>query len=148
MKITKITPNFAVADVKQTVSFYQDILGFNLIMAVPETQDGVDQQLADNKEYVSAMVVKDNVEFFFQRIDSFKNDTAFENLFQSVFAQQQPVGASVSFYMYVEDIESLYNYVKSKNAETTEIHTTWYGMREFYMKDNNGYVLGFAEKQA
>jgi hypothetical protein len=27
-----------------------------------------------------------------------------------------------------------------------ELETTWYGMREFYIKDCNGYILGFAER--
>ena len=32
-------PNFAVADIRQTVQFYCENLGFELVMAVPETQD-------------------------------------------------------------------------------------------------------------
>ncbi|EKB58258.1 hypothetical protein HMPREF9700_02066 [Bergeyella zoohelcum CCUG 30536] len=32
------------------------------------------------------------------------------------------------------------------NLQITELKTTWYGMQEFYLKDLNGYILGFAEK--
>jgi hypothetical protein len=28
----------------------------------------------------------------------------------------------------------------------TEMQLTWYGVKEFYVKDNNGYILGFAEE--
>ncbi|MDR2887582.1 MAG: hypothetical protein LBV26_06245, partial [Bacteroidales bacterium] len=44
-----LTPNLAVANVRQTVQFYCENLGFQLVLAVPETQDGVDQQLPKRK---------------------------------------------------------------------------------------------------
>ncbi|KAF1026999.1 MAG: hypothetical protein GAK29_00966 [Acinetobacter bereziniae] len=31
------------------------------------------------------------------------------------------------------------------NLELTELKTACYGMQEFYLKDPNGYILGFAE---
>lgn len=138
MKISKLSPNFEISDIKKTVAFYAENFGFNLIMAVPETQDRIDQTFAENKEYVYAMMQKDNVEFMFQRSDTFKNDV--------VFAKGQTIGATVSFYMEVESIQELYQDLKSKNIELTELKTTWYGMQEFYVKDLNGYILGFAEK--
>lgn len=33
------------------------------------------------------------------------------------------------------------------NLMVKELSTTWYGMNEFYIRDNNGYVLGFAEQK-
>lgn len=137
MKASKLTPNFEVKDIKQTVDFYSKHLGFKLVMAVPESQDGVEQTFAKNKKYVYAMVQKDNVELFFQRSDSFKHDIELIN---------SPIGASVSFYMDIEGIKEFYETLKEKNIEMTKLKTTWYGMQEFYLKDLNGYVLGFAEK--
>lgn len=138
MKINKLTPNFEVKSIQQTVDFYTEYLGFNLIMAVPETQDGIEQTLTPGKEYVYAMMQKDHVELFFQQSDSFKQDL--------VFSTGLTIGASVSFYMEVEGIEDLYLSLKSKNFNLTELKTTWYGMQEFYMQDINGYILGFAQK--
>ncbi|MEN2412938.1 VOC family protein [Flavobacterium mesophilum] len=139
MKISKLSPNFEVTDIRKTVEFYTENFGFKLIMAVPETQDGVEQTLADNKEYVYAMMQKDNIEFMFQRSDTFKNDV--------VFAKDLTLGATVSFYMDIEGITDFYSVLKSKNLEITPLKTTWYGMQEFYLKDLNGYILGFAEKK-
>ncbi len=138
MKANKLTPNFEVSDVKQTVDFYSKYLGFKLIMAVPEGQDGIDESFSEEKEYVYAMVQKDYVEIFFQRSDSFKDDV--------VFSQGLSIGASVSFYMDIEGIKELHEGLKAKNLQITELKTTWYGMQEFYLKDINGYILGFAEK--
>lgn len=138
MKISKLSPNFEVTDIRKTVAFYAENFGFNLIIAVPETQDGIDQTFAENKEYVYAMIQKDNVEFMFQRSDTFKNDV--------IFSKGKNIGATVSFYMDVVDIKELYLNLKRKKLELTELKTTWYGMQEFYVKDLNGYILGFAEK--
>ncbi|GHT30274.1 bleomycin resistance family protein [Bacteroidia bacterium] len=138
MKTNKLTPNFAVANIKQTVEFYKSVLGFNLIVAVPESQDGIEQVLSDDKEYVYALISKDNIEFMIQRTDSFKKDVP--------LAEQEIIGASVSFYMEIEGITDFYQQIRSKEVVSTEMKTTWYGMREFYLKDNNGYILGFAEK--
>ncbi|MGL5890193.1 MAG: VOC family protein [Bacteroidia bacterium] len=138
MKITKLTPNFEVHNIKETVSFYTTHFGFSLVMAVPDTQDGIEQSLAGSKEYVYAMMQAGNIELMFQRSDTFKQDV--------VFAKELPLGASVSFYMDVEGIGELHAELKNKKLELTELKTTWYGMQEFYMKDLNGYILGFAEK--
>ena len=107
-------------------------------MAVPESQDGIDQTFAENKEYVYAMMHKDNVEFMFQRTDTFKNDV--------VFSKELPIGATVSFYMDIEGITEFHKILKDKGLQITELKTTWYGMQEFYVKDLNGYILGFAQR--
>ncbi|SQA75495.1 Glyoxalase-like domain [Capnocytophaga sputigena] len=50
------------------------------------------------------------------------------------------------FYMDIEGIDEFHQQMKAKKLEITELKTTWYGMKEFYLKDINGYILGFAEK--
>lgn len=137
MKFNKLTPNFEVADIRQTVQFYQSVLGFTLTAAVPETQDGVHQQLADEVPYVFAMMKCENVELMFQRSDSFKHDVEIAN--------NETIGASISFYIEVEGIQELYNSVKDRVPQITAIKKTWYGADEFYMHDVNGYILGFGE---
>ena len=138
MKVNTLTPNLAVVDIRQTVQFYCENLGFELVMAVPETQDGIDQQLHEDRVYVYAMLNKDNASLMFQRIDTLKEDI-------SLF-DKDTIGASVSFYMQGKGIETFYEELKSKNIPISEMRLTWYGIKEFYIKDNNGYILGFAEE--
>ena len=107
-------------------------------MAVPETQDGIDPQLLDGKEYVYAMLKKDDTELMFQRIDALKEDIS---LFDS-----DSIGASMSLYMQGKGIDEFYKKLKNKNIQISEMKLTWYGIKEFYIKDNNGYILGFAEE--
>jgi uncharacterized glyoxalase superfamily protein PhnB len=138
MKLNKLTPNFAVSDIRQTALFYRENLGFEVVMAVPVTQDGAEQQLSDGKEYVYALMKKDGVELMFQQSDSFNEDV--------VLADRTPIGASVSFYMEGKGIEALYAELKKRNLTVSELRLRWYGIKEFYLKDNNGYILGFAEE--
>lgn len=140
MKLNKLTPNFAVQDIKKTVAFYQDVLGFKLEMAVPEDKNGIETELNENKSYVYAMMSRDGVEFMFQRTDSIGEDIP------PLKGMKQ--GASVSFYLEVEGIKALYQELRSKEAKIVkELGTAWYGMQEFYINDCNGYILGFAERK-
>ncbi|MBR0573308.1 MULTISPECIES: VOC family protein [Pasteurellaceae] len=138
MKINKLSPNLAVKDINETVHFYTEHFGFTLVMAVPESQDGVEQTLDKNKAYVYAMIQKDNIELMLQRLDSFQQDMT--------FCKASTTGATVSFYMEIDGISKLHQSLKNKNLTITDLKTTWYGMKEFYVQDLNGYILGFAEK--
>jgi uncharacterized glyoxalase superfamily protein PhnB len=133
----KMTPNLAVASVSETVKYYQHQLDFTLTAAVPESQNGVDQQLIEGKTYVFAMMKCGAVELMFQRTDSFVHDVE--------LAEDDSIGASISFYFEVEGLAELHAKLKANGLKVTEIKTTWYGANEFYMKDLNGYILGFSE---
>ena len=139
MEIKKLAPNFAVQDIEKTVAFYRDVLGFKLEMAVPEDKSGVEQELTERKKYIYAMMSRDGVGVMFQRTDSIGEDVP--------PLKGVPIGASVSFYIEVEDINALYQEIKPKAGVVKELETAWYGMQEFYVKDCNGYILGFAERK-
>jgi uncharacterized glyoxalase superfamily protein PhnB len=140
MKISKLSPNFEVRDIRESVQFYTQHFGFKLIMAVPESQDGVDNVIHSDKDYVYAMIQQDAVEIMLQRSDTFKIDIP--------FSEGMQIGATVSFYMEIEGIQNLYESLKNEKLEIRELQKTWYGMQEFYVKDLDGYILVFAEKMA
>ena len=139
MKFKKLTPNFSVKDVKETVKFYQDILGFKFEMAVPDGTTTIENEISDKDEYAYAMMSKDEVYVMFLKSDSFEQDIP---VLKGVLQ-----GASVLFYIDVENIDEVYIKLNKHVEITKELETTWYGMREFYIKDCNGYILGFAEKE-
>ncbi len=140
MKVNKLSPNFKVENIRQTVTFYRENFGFELNVAVPQSEDGVHQALVDDVEYSYAMMSKDGVQFMFQQATSFERDIA--------FGKDLDIAASVSFYMEIEGLEAFYKSLAGNKLELTAVETTWYGMREFYVRDINGYILAFAEKAA
>ncbi len=139
MELKKLTPNFAVQDIGKTVVFYRDVLGFKLDMVVPEDKSDVIPELTERTKYIYAMMSRDGVGVMFQRTDSIGEDVP--------PLKGVPIGASVSFYIEVEDINALYQEIKPKAGVVKELETAWYGMQEFYIKDCNGYILGFSERK-
>lgn len=127
--------NLAVRDIRESIAYYRDILGFTPIMAVPEDRSSFSPVLEEGKRYLFAMVQAGGVEIMLQEQNSLKEDVT--DFFSSL-------GASAIFYIRVDDVDRWYESVSQKAEIVRPIETTWYGMREFYIRDVNGYVLGFA----
>ncbi len=121
-----LSPNLIAIDVNKTVEYYTKTLGFSLIASVPET--GV---------YNWAMLMRDGITMMFQSLSSLKEDLP-ELKFNSI-------GSSGTFYIKVKGLDSLYESLKAKAEITVEMRTTFYGAREFAVKDLDGYYLMFAE---
>jgi uncharacterized glyoxalase superfamily protein PhnB len=138
--IRKMTVNMMVADVQKTIAFYQSQLEFSFAMGVTAQGNEVLNANDPDRELVYAMMTSGAVEIMFQQTASLAADIP-------AFAGKS-AGASVSFYCDTDDVEALYAKLRSTTTVVKELHTTWYGMREFYITDCNGYVLGFAQQQA
>ena len=124
--LKKLTPNLMVEDVNETVTFYQDVLGFALLASVPE-----------EGQFNWAMMQHDAVEIMFQSRASLTEDVP---LFKD-----KAIGGSLTLYIDVEDIKGLYGQVQNRVAILHEMSTTFYGTREFTIQDCNGYGLTFAQ---
>ncbi|NTW51929.1 MAG: bleomycin resistance family protein [Chlorobiaceae bacterium] len=134
----KLTPNLMVRDVSKTVEFYCNNLGFQLIMAVPDTQDGILTEIHQSRNVVYALIGNGNVEIMLQSEESLKSDLpAMAGI---------SIGASVTLYIEIEDIGKFHAENGPKVEVIKALSTTWYGMNEFYIRDNNGYILCFAEQ--
>lgn len=127
-----------VGNVKETVNFYETHLGFEVTMAVPASEDNVRTDLETDEEIVYTLVERDGVEIMFQEAESLRSDVpAFSD---------SAIGGSICLYIDVEDIEVFYEALSDDAEVVKELDTTWYGMKEFYIRDINGYILGFAEE--
>jgi catechol 2,3-dioxygenase-like lactoylglutathione lyase family enzyme len=51
-----------------------------------------------------------------------------------------------SFYIHVDDADALWNELKDKTRICYEIDNFEWGMREFAIYDNNGYILQFGHE--
>lgn len=129
--------NMGVKDIVSTVKYYQENFDFELQMLVDESKTNFDTVIKKELNYIWAMIHKGDVSIMLQSIDSLKEDIGvfFDN-----------VGASLTLYIEVENVDDLYLNIKDKVNIYKDITTTWYGQKEFYIKDINGYILGFASK--
>lgn len=136
--LMKLTPNLMVKDVSASVEFYISKLGFSFVMAVPGNAREVLFEFHREKPLVYAMVKRDGVELMLQSSESLMEDIpAF---------QGRDIGGSVSFYIETDDLDNLFAGLDASVDVVKKPEGTWYGMKEFYIRDLNGYILGFAQK--
>jgi len=137
----KITPDLMVTEVASTVKFYTEKLGFKLDMVVPDDVRRIETQLVDGKDYAYALVSRDKQFLMFMRKDVYEDDIP--------ALKEVAIGASATFYCEVENLTSFYHACCENQVEIIkDMAATWYGMNEFYIRDCNGYILGFGESAA
>ena len=126
MILKKLTPNLMVEDVQQALTFYGDILGFEVLTTLP-----------DQLPFDFAIMKRDQVERMFQSRPSLSENVP--------ALTGQSLGASQTFYIEVAGITEWYEDLRDKVEIVVDLHTTFYNTREFYFRDLNGYILSFAE---
>jgi len=122
-----LSPNIFVRDMKATIAFYK-VIGFKITMSVPEEGDN----------FVWVNMVNGNVTLMFQ---------TFESLGDELPEISRNDGGSLLLYINLKNIKQFFNEVKDKVTVLKGLETTFYGATEFSIKDNNGYVLTFAEHE-
>ena len=117
-----ISPTLAVRNMKQTIEFYKNSLGFKMGMTFPD---------ADNPEY--ADLSKDGMVLMFIPAKNVG------------IGNQEKLGVGVNMYMQIDgDIDEYYNELKNKGVKVVvDIKDEPYGIRDFTVEDINGYKLTF-----
>jgi uncharacterized glyoxalase superfamily protein PhnB len=124
----KLTPNLLVANVERSLAFYEDVLGFERGMSVPE-----------QSPFVFASVTGGSVEIFF-------NDAAAAIKEYPGFGGK-PLGASGTMFVEIEGVDALHDRLKAAGVPIVmPLVTQFYGMREFAIEDPDGYVITFAQR--
>ncbi|MDF1673886.1 MAG: VOC family protein [Vicingaceae bacterium] len=129
MTLNSLTPNLMVNDVEQTIEYYTDILGFTVLMTVPETG-----------KLDWAMVKRNDVLIMFQTKKSLSSELP-------RLAGEKP-GGGLTFYIKVDRITELHEELFNNEVEIiSELESTFYNTIEFSVVDLNGYVLTFSEEE-
>src|SRR5689334_5576551 len=116
-KLTSVRPMFYTVDFEGTLAFYRNILGFKLEVRLDE------HGWADlSRDSVEVMIAKPNAHMPFDK---------------ATFTG--------SIYFNVNDADALWAELKDKATVCYPIETFDYGMREFAIFDNNGYLLQFGQ---
>jgi uncharacterized glyoxalase superfamily protein PhnB len=118
MKITALVPTLYTRDVPGTVEFYTTVLGFE----------------SDDPE--------DDVTMAFVRHDDITIMVALPNP-HLPFEQPTLTG---TLYFHCDDVEELWEAAREKARICYPLESFDYGMREFAIWDNNGYVLQFGQE--
>ncbi|MDJ0708235.1 MAG: VOC family protein [Leptolyngbyaceae cyanobacterium MO_188.B28] len=119
MQLNAISPMLEVNDLHETIDYYTNTLGFELHGTWPD--DGPAQWAALSAGQVTLMFIA--------------RDKA-EGKLPTLTGQ---------LYCYPPDVDRLWHELKDKVAIAWPIDNMSYGMREFAIRDCNGYVLTFGQ---
>ena len=126
MILNAMVPMLAVADLGRTMRFYCDELGFKV--ANTSTRSG-------DPAIVWCMLRRDRVSLMFNGPGARIGD--------------EPPGRPGDFqilYFYPDDVRALHAGWKAKGLPVTDLRVTTYCMREFELRDPDGYRLWFGEE--
>jgi catechol 2,3-dioxygenase-like lactoylglutathione lyase family enzyme len=114
----RVTPRFPVADLRRTMAFYKQALGFREAVSWPE----------DNPTF--CILHRDQVSLGF-----------------FVPEQPHPSAAAENgdFYIQVEDVRGLHEALKETVEIEWGPEVYWYRRREFAVRDPDGYLVIFTE---
>ena len=117
MKLQALTPMLRTWDLPGSIAFYTEILGFACERA--------------SEEWGWASLRRDDAAIMLARPDVHAGATA--------------PAFTGSLYLKTDDVDSLWARLKDRVRISYPIETFDYGMREFAIYDNNGYVLQFGQ---
>jgi len=120
-----ISTTLAVRDMKKTIEFYKNSLGFKMGMVFPD---------AGNPEY--ADLSKDGMVLMFIPTENIG------------IGSEEKLGIGVNLYLQIDgDIDECYKELKKKGVGVVvDIKDEPYGIRDFTVEDIDGYKLTFNQK--
>lgn len=133
-----LTPNLMSENVNATIAFYGERLGFRLLMGLPFNTEKPVNTLSDDLPLQFAMLQRGGAMLMVQARASLADEC---DLFSDM-----PVTASATFYLEVDDLDSLLAGMGDDVETVLPERVTFYGRREVWIRDNNGYVLTLAQK--
>ena len=116
-KALNLSPMLETKDMQATLQFYTEVLGFKCDTF--------------SEEWGWAHFSKDEISIMFSKPNEERNIA-------------EPI-MSGSLYITVDDIDSVWDELKYNSSICYPIENFEYGMREFGVFDNNGYLLQFGE---
>jgi uncharacterized glyoxalase superfamily protein PhnB len=115
MKVKHLTPMLGTLNLNRTIKFYKENLGFECLGMYP-----------NNENPCWASLWNGDVEIAFSSHD-------------------KKLLMTGTIYLYVENVEEIWKRIKDKVEVVYPLKDFDYGMREFGIRDNNGYILNVGQ---
>lgn len=128
MNYQSLVPNMGVRSVSETVKFYTEVLGFELIASVPESGD-----------LIFAIIGAGNISLMFQELESLKEE----------YPELKGLAdrGVLTFYLKMKNKNRLYEKIRNTVYLVKAMNVTSYGVEEFAIRDNNGFIITIAEDE-
>jgi catechol 2,3-dioxygenase-like lactoylglutathione lyase family enzyme len=126
VQVRGVTPLISVFDMATSLKFYRGILGFEVVQ---------DTGAGDNSDWV--MLSKSGVTLML--------NTAYEHDERPSAPNPTHHAIHQETYLYFDcpDPDAAYEFLKSKGVEAEPPTVAYYGMRQLFLRDPDGYTLCF-----
>lgn len=121
MQLSHITPMLEAKNLAETIEFYTKTLGFTCVSVWPEAG-----------EPCWTCLKKDSIEIMFTS--------------KNAHSKLEDTLMTGSLYLYAEAVDKFWEELKDKVTVEYPIENFDYGMREFAIRDCNGYLLQFGQE--
>ena len=118
MELKRVVPMIHVPDVRATVDWYQ-VIGFTVKYTFDDGGDGL--------SFAGLLFGSGEV------------------MFSSGGQPSQQRRREVDLYIYADDVDDLYRTLKDRVEIIEGLHDTFYRMREFIIRDLNGFWVTFGQ---
>jgi len=126
MKLHKLSPILWTKNLEETISFYENALGFKSQSNFPNF----------------ASLSRENIEIMFIVPNDEPEDCKAPDEKEKFFPRSVLTG---SIFIFMEQVDELWEQVKNKAVIKSPIENREYQMRDFSILDNNGYELVFGQ---
>lgn len=122
-RLNSAAPCFAVADVGETIRWYEAELGFE------------GHRFPQHEPHVFGILVRDRIEIMLQRVPGYQKPNLYDKRDGGVW----------DAYIRLSGVRKFYDLIKDRVQIIRPLQQEFYGDWEFEVKDPNGYVLVFSE---
>ena len=131
----RLVPMLTTDDLDETIAFYRDTLGFEVSATYPE----------DNPNW--CYLKRDESHLMFSSLDllDHDHDEHGNHVEGENHHHHGPTGVW-TLYIYPDDVEPLWETLKEQAPVAFPLCETPYGMREFGIRDPNGFMLSFGKE--
>jgi uncharacterized glyoxalase superfamily protein PhnB len=144
MRINTSTPYLRVRDMRRSLAFYVEGLGFELTNSLT-AEDGLFWARLQRDEYELMLSHRPS-----RFLDDGHSDDDHEHDAHGrhVFNVQAAQNGELNFvtYLYVDDADAAYEELRGRGIETVDApEDKFYGVREFLIRDPDGYYYAIAQ---
>jgi glyoxylase I family protein len=126
---SSVTPLFEVFDMRRSVAFYCDLLGFSLI----------DKYEPDGNLYWAMLRLGGATIMLNARCEATDQPAQAD-------PKLRPGHADTTLFFMCDDVDAAYAHVRAKGIAAKEPANTHYGMRQLYFTDPDGFQLCFQQR--
>ena len=131
-----VSANLMVIDMVASLRFYHEILGATIAFTV-DTEQNTAMPGQIGPDVVFASVHFGESELMLQERASLVADSP-------AFDSSTEPGASITLFVRVDDVDEIVARLPDDTPIVKPLETTWYGMREIWVRDPDGYVVTIA----